>query len=176
MTAEELGCLPDTGMRYELVRGVLVEMTPAGGWHGERAIQIAGPLWSFVYPRNLGQVYIAETGFVLATNPDVVRASDVAFVRSERLPPHDERKGYLPFAPDLAVEVVSPNDRQSDVMDKVLEYLDGGTQLVWVVEPHRRVVTVWTPDRTAHILTDGDELDGGDVLPGFRLSVADIFR
>lgn len=176
ITAEELSQLPDDGCRYELSQGVLVAMPPAGGWHGENSSEISWHLSSFIRPRALGRVYVSETGFVLARDPDVVRAPDVAFVANDRLPPARDREGYLPLAPDLAIEVVSPHDRQSDVMDKVLEYLDAGTRLVWVVEPRRRTVTVWTPDRTARILTEDDELDGGDVLPGFRLSIADIFR
>jgi Uma2 family endonuclease len=176
MTAEELERLPDDGRRYELVRGVLVEMTPAGGWHGENSSEISWHINSFVRPRGLGRVYVSETGFVLARDPDIVRAPDVAFVASDRLPPVRDREGYLPLAPDLAVEVVSPYDRQSDVTDKLLEYLDAGTRLIWVVEPRRRTVTVWTPDRTARILAESDELDGGEVLPGFRLSIAEIFR
>jgi Uma2 family endonuclease len=176
MTAEQLAELPDDGRHYELVRGVLVAVAPAGGRQGENAGQIAGHLWLFAEPRGLGRIYIAETGFILARDPDIVRAPDVSFVRAERLPPLDRREGFLELAPDLAVEVVSPSDRARDVMDKVIEYLDAGVRLVWIVEPRRRIVTIWTPDRTARILTEADELDGGDVLPGFRLPVAQIFR
>jgi Uma2 family endonuclease len=175
MTAEELAQLPVDGRHYELVRGAVVEVTPAGGRQGENAGQIAGHLWVFVQSHGLGRIYVAETGYVLARNPDIVRAPDVSFVRADRLPPEQEREGFLELAPDLVVEVVSPNDRMRDVADKVLEYLDAGVRLVWVVEPRRRTVTVWTPDRRARILTEPDELDGGDVLPGFRLPLVEIF-
>jgi Uma2 family endonuclease len=101
---------------------------------------------------------------------------DVAFVQSDRLPPAEERDRICRFAPDLAVEVVSPTDRYVEVMEKVELYLAAGTRLVWLVEPGRRTVTVYAPGHEPHTLTDEDELDGGDVLPEFRLSVANIFR
>lgn len=176
MTAEDLFALSNDDRRYELVRGVLVEMAPAGGWQGEYSFRVSLNLGIFVEPRGLGQVYVSETGFILARDPDIVRAPDVAFVSAGRLPPVRDREGYLPLAPDLAVEVVSQWDRARDAMDKVLEYLEAGVRLVWVVEPRRRTVTVWTPDRTARVLTETDELDGGKVLPGFRLAVAEVFR
>src|SRR5687768_11750627 len=128
MTAEDLAQLPVDGHHYELVRGALVEVTPAGGRQGENAGQIAGHLWVFVQPRGLGRIYVAETGYVLARNPDIVRAPDVSFVRADRLPPEQEREGYLELAPDLVVEVVSPTDRMRDINDKVLEYLDAGVR------------------------------------------------
>jgi Uma2 family endonuclease len=175
MTAEELFELPDDGRKYELVRGELVEMTPPGGWHGQKTLQIGARLLVHVEPRDLGRVY-AEAGFILARDPDIVRAPDVAFVRADRVPSARDELGYVPVAPDLAIEIVSPNDRASDVLDKVLEYLEHGVRLVWVVDRKRRTVTVWTPDRVARLLGEGDALDGGDVIPGFRLPVADIFR
>lgn len=116
MTAEELALLPDHGHHYELVRGELVELAPIGGRQGENAGQIAGHLWVFVSPRRLGRICVAETGFILARNPDIVRAPDVSLVRADHPPPTHEREGYLEVAPDLVVELVSPSDRTREVL------------------------------------------------------------
>ena len=150
-------------------------MPPAGPRHGEVAGEIYLLLRAYLRSNPIGRAY-TDVGFILARDPDVVRGPDVAFVRNDRLPPPDERDKYFPFAPDLAVEVVSPNDRAGDTLDKVIEYLDAGTRLVWVAHPSRRVVNVYHADRTARLLASGDDLDGGDVLPGFRVTVADIFQ
>ncbi len=175
LTADEFFEMEDDGNIYELVRGELVRMTPPGGWHGEVTIEISWHIRTYLAQNPIGRVY-AETTFLLARDPDIVRAPDVAFVRADRLPPEEEREKYLPLAPDLAVEVVSPGDRAGEINDKVMDYLDAGTRMVWVVHRRRRTITVFNPDRTARVLRESDELDGGDVLPGFRLAVAEIFR
>lgn len=176
MTVEELEQMPDDGYRYDLVRGELVRMSPAGRRHGRVAFTLGFLLAPHVNEQALGELYAAETGFILARDPDLVRAPDVSFVRADRLTGEMSDDGYLNLAPDLAVEVVSPTDRYRQVLEKVMDYLNAGTPLVWVIEPRRRLVTVYTPDQSARILTEQDELDGGDVLPGFRTPVAAIFR
>lgn len=176
ITAEELERMLDDGYRYDLIGGVLVKMCPANFEHGWLAAQIAWLLTAFVRPRRLGIVVGAETGFLLARDPDHVLGPDVAFVRRDRLPPRRERRHYLPLAPDLAVEIVSPSDRTKTVMDKVMEYLDYGVRVVWVVYPVRQTVMVWNGDRTGRLLGETDELDGGEVLPGFRVRVGDLFQ
>ncbi|MDP9363937.1 MAG: Uma2 family endonuclease [Chloroflexota bacterium] len=117
-----------------------------------------------------------RNGLFLAHEPDTVVAPDVAFVRAERLPSPSERRGFSPVVPDLAVEVVSPSDRQAKVDEKVALYLAAGVPLLWVAYPRRRVVRVHRPGREPVELGEGDVLDGEDVLPGFRLPVADVFR
>jgi len=149
---------------------------PANFEHGWLAAQIAWSLLNFIKPRRLGLVVGAETGFKLAVNPDHVLGPDVAFVRADRLPPQRERRRFLPLAPDLAVEIISPSDSARLVTDKVMDYLDHGVPLVWVVDPVRRTITVWNGNRTARLLREADELDGGDVLPDFRVAVAAIFE
>lgn len=176
LTVEDLANLGDTPGRHDLIRGELIRMSPAGARHGELALSIGGYLWSYVREHALGKTYAAETGFILARNPDVLLAPDVAFVRTDRLPPDDEQKGFLNLAPDLVVEVVSPSDRQADGHAKVIEYLRAGVQLVWVVDPVNRDVSVYLPDRTSRILTGDDVLDGGTVLPGFQLPLPEVFR
>lgn len=175
MTVEDLARIGDHEGRYDLIRGEPIRMAPAGWPHGKISLRIGRALLDHVEHERLGEVCGAETGFVLARDPDVVLAPDAAFVRADRLPPEEEQEGFLPLAPDLAVEVVSPSDSSDYVTDKVMEYLDAGTSLVWLVQPRRRIVTVYTPDRIGRVHGEEDELDGGDVLPGFRLPVAEIF-
>jgi len=167
--------MPDDGFRYELVEGNLREMAPAGHQHGRIAINVSTPLAQHVKANNLGVVYAAETGFKLASNPDTVRAPDVAFVRRERVESVGDSEGFWPGAPDLAVEVVSPGDRYTDVEEKVFDWLDAGARLVIVANPRKRLVTVYRSLTDVVVLTEADVLDGGDVVPGFAMSVKDIF-
>lgn len=122
--------------------------------------------------RALGQVVTAETGFVLSDEPPTVRAPDVAFVSQGRLSFDHDR--FAPLAPDLAVEIVSPSNTVSEVQSKVVDYLDAGTQLVWVVEPRSRGITVYHSGKEIRLLTEGDEIEGGAVLPGFRVRVSEL--
>ncbi len=175
ITADDLLRMPDDGFRYELVEGNLREMAPAGHQHGRIAINVSTPLAQHVKANNLGVVYAAETGFKLASNPDTVRAPDVAFVRRERVESVGDSEGFWPGAPDLAVEVVSPGDRYTDVEEKVFDWLDAGARLVIVANPRKRLVTVYRSLTDVVVLTEADVLDGGDVVPGFAMPVKDIF-
>lgn len=176
MTAEELEQLPDDGYhRYELMRGELITMSPTSRRPSRIGLEIGGRILAHVKGQGLGEAYGADAGFILARNPDIVLSPDASYVRAERLQGVDEDH-FLPFAPDLAVEVISPSDRAGAIADKVMEYLDAGTRLLWLIEPRRRTVTVYTPDRSARILTEADELDGGEVLSGFRLPIAELFQ
>ena len=175
MTAEELLEMPDDGFRYELVRGELVKMPPAGRIHGKRGNRVNYSLSAHVYENNLGEVYLAESGFHLASNPDHVLAPDVAFVSKEREEAAPETEGFFPGPPDLAVEVISPSDRYTEVDEKVAEWLAAGTSMVVVVNPRNRTVRVHRPTTDSVLLTEKDTLDGGDVVPGWEMPVADIF-
>jgi Uma2 family endonuclease len=172
-TAEQLFQAPDLG-RCELLRGELIVMSPAGSEHGMIVAEIAGILRDFVKPRALGVVLGAETGFRVASNPDTVLAPDVAFIRADRvgagLP-----KGFFPGPPDLAVEVLSPNDRAGEVFAKVQDWLAAGCASVWLVDPKTQTVTVYGADRKAIMLSSADVLTGGELLPGFNSPVAGIF-
>ncbi len=174
ITADFLLRTPDLGRR-ELVCGELIEMTPAGYEHGSIIIKITGPLWAFVSRTGLGQLSGAETGFHIAHDPDTVRAPDVAFVATERLP-SPLPKGFFPGPPDLAVEVVSPDDRDSRVLAKVQNWLDAGCQVVWLVDPRRQTVQVFQGRSEARVLRLSDTLWGEPLLPGFSLAVAEIFK
>jgi Uma2 family endonuclease len=174
LTAEDLYELPDDGYRYELVRGELRVSEPPGWGHGEISVIIAATLLAYVRPRGLGAV-TGEAGYVLARGPDTVRGPDVTFVAAARRPAPEVEHRYYEGAPDLAVEVLSPDDRASEVAEKVDEYFAAGTRLVWVVNPKTRSVTVHTPDGIARNLRESDTIDGGDVIPGFACSVAELF-
>ncbi len=171
-TAEELLKAGDIG-RCELVRGHLVMMVPAGADHGRIANEMAFRLTQFVRSRKLGAVFAAETGFILSRDPDTVRAPDAAFVRKDRAA--TPSRGYYPGAPDLAVEVVSPDDRPGEVKEKVDEWLGAGTRAVWVVDPETRTVAVHEPGRAARVIGEDGILRGGRVLRGFELPVREIF-
>ncbi len=175
VTAEELERLPNDHMRHELVRGELRTMPPAGGEHGVLVINLSAPLAVHVKGHKLGLVFGAETGFRIAKDPDTVRAPDIAFVRTDRIPAGGVPKSFFPGAPDLAVEIVSPGDTHDEVEEKVQEWLDAGTTQVWVVSPKRRTVTVHRSATDITILTEKDDLSGGPLLPGFSCPVSEIF-
>jgi len=162
--------------RLELIEGVLVVMSPAGGKHGGLAFELAFAVGGFVKEHDLGYVTAAETGYILFKNPhrgDTVLAPDVGYVRADRLPDGLPDQ-YIPLAPDLAIEVVSPNDTASEIHDKVTTYLKYGTRLIWVFYPTSKTVAVHTQAGSHTVDADG-VLDGGEVLPGFTLKVSQIF-
>jgi Uma2 family endonuclease len=176
VTAEDLHRLPPRGGRYSLIKGELRTMPPAGGEHGSVAMHLAASLYQVVSAHNLGRVYAAETGFLLATNPDTVLAPDAAFIRQERVAQIGNITGFIPAAPDLAVEVISPYDTYTEVEEKVSLWLQHGTQMVVVVNPRRLGGTVYRPGRPVLFLTEPDELSGNDVVPGWRVPTQDLFR
>jgi Uma2 family endonuclease len=173
----ELSHLPENSdKRLELIEGVIREMSPSGGKHGGVAGVAYVLIHVHVQQNDLGYCTAAETGYTLYRNPagkDTVRAPDVGFVRAERLP-DGLPSGYIPFAPDLAVEVVSPNDTAQDIHDKVQDYLKYGTPLVWVLYPKTRTAMAHTTQGAITLSAD-DVLDGGDVLAGFRVKLSEIF-
>ena len=175
ITAEQLLRMPHDGHRYELVSGELREMTPAGFDHGEVILRLGELLGPFVRHKGLGRVSGGDPGFVLARDPDTVLAPDLAFICKERLAEKPDTRAFWPGAPDLAVEVMSPNDSMRDVGEKSKAWLEAGTAMVWVVNPEWRTVTVYRSATDIKTLTEDDDLDGQDVLPGFRCRVADIF-
>ena len=175
MTAEELLAMPDDGYHhYELIRGELKTMPPSAHPHGRQANRVNLRMSTYVADNELGETYIADTGFVIERNPDTVLAPDASFVRRERTVEVDDSEVYFPGPPDMAVEVISTHDRLTEVAAKVAQYLDAGTLMVIVVNPRNRTVQVHTPGGVIS-LTEGDTLDGGDVLPGWSMPVADIF-
>ena len=175
MTAEELFELPDDDCRREIVNGLLIHMTPSGAAHGVVTVRIGQYLNEHAAAHELGVCCGAETGFILRRDPDVVRAPDAAFVAGSRIPETGVPTTYWPFAPDLAVEVVSPSDRLADVHVKVAEYFSAGTRQVWIVEPATRTVHAYRGPHDVQVFGADDELTGDDVLPGFRCEVGRLF-
>lgn len=174
MTADELWAMPEDGMRRELVAGELREMSPAGERHGDAVQNISRSLDAHVHARRLGRVR-PEIGYVLESEPDTVRAPGLSFVRADRLSADGPAPGFYRGTPDLAIEVVSPHDRYSEVKAKVREYLAAGTAMVVVVDPEDRTVAVYRPGRDPLNLTEQNVLDGEDVVPGWSMPVRDIF-
>ncbi len=175
ITAEELLHWPDDGHSYELVKGELRMMTPAGFEHGRVAARINLLVGQHVLQNDLGVVLAAETGFTLARNPDTVRAPDVAFVRQDQIPPEDQHHKFAELAPDLVVEVASPSDTRASVEEKVQNYLNAGVRLIWVVYPQTKSVMEYRPETEIRNLIPEDTLQGYDVLPGFRCKVTEFF-
>ncbi len=176
MTAEELLRLPRGQFRYELVNGELRTMSPAGHTHGRIAARLTAPLAQFVWDNGLGEVYGAETGFKLTSNPDTVLAPDIAFIAKQRVEDLGETKGYWPGAPDLAVEVLSPGESGPEVKAKVSQWLGFGAKQVWVVNPKLCTVTVYRSLSDSTTISEQDYLDGADILPGFRIALKRLFE
>jgi Uma2 family endonuclease len=173
LTADELLHLRVPNKRVELVRGVLVVREPAGLRHGEIVMELSRRLANHVAAHALGKVYAAETGFTLARGPDTVRAPDVAFIKSDRVP-KPAPAGFPNLAPDLAVEVLSPDDRPADVLAEVADWLSAGTRLVWVIDPERRLARVYRADGTESGVAEAVVLEGEDVVPGFTCPFSDL--
>jgi Uma2 family endonuclease len=173
MTADELARLPRGCARHELVRGVLRTM-PLIMWLEATVIsEITRSLRTHSEERRLGKVW-GNVGFQLTTDPDTVRAASVVFMRRDRLPPR-EWEGYVPGAPDLAVEVVSPTDLYLDIVDKIADWLDYDARLVFVVNARRLSVVVHRPSQRPQTLGVNDMLDGEDVAPVWSMAVRDLF-
>jgi Uma2 family endonuclease len=175
MTAEDLLDLPDDGNQYELSEGELIVMSPASYWSSMVAAAILSRIRQFVLANRLGIVAGADGGMILRRGPDTLRAPDVSFVRRDRVPPGIARGGFIPVAPDLAVEVLSPSDRFSQVNRKIRDYFAAGTRLVWVIDPDDRTAMVYHPDRPVEIVAPEGALDGEDILAGFSLSLAGLW-
>lgn len=174
-TAEDLLLMPDDDADYELIEGLLHPMSPATGEHGEVEVAFIFYLGDHVRPHRLGKLYTGDTGFVFARDPDTVLCPDVAFVRADRLPPRSQRQRFMPVIPDLVVEVLSPSNTPREVADKVRRYLDAGVRLVLVADARQRTVIAHAPDKAPREYGPADILDGGAVLPDFRVAVADLF-
>jgi Uma2 family endonuclease len=174
VTIDEVEHLPD-GQRYDLIRGRLSTSLLAGRRHGRISSRLGFLLTAYAANHG-GEAYGAETGFILARNPDTLLGPDVAYIRPERITHDLPEDGYLPIAPDLAVEVLSPSNTRAEMAEKIDAYLTGGTVFVWVVDPVRKTASVHMHDCAVQVLGVGETLDGGDVLPGLRVAVADIFR
>lgn len=171
-TVEEIEHLPDDEHRYALIRGELYRMPPPKFRHGRIALAVGAPLFQFVEEYGLG-VVTDQSGFMLEREPDTLLGPDLAFIRSARVPADED--AYPMLAPDLVVEVASPSQTSPSIEEKTSLYLEAGVRLVWIIDPIHRAVRVRRADGTSQLLSEQDERDGEDVLPGFRLTVARLF-
>ena len=175
MTADELWRYGHEPYRTELIAGRLVEMEPAGALHGVLAARICALLAVHVRTHALGAVFGAETGFVLESDPDTVRAPDASFVSCERVAATGIPTGYWPGPPDVAFEVTSPGDRRGEVQSKTRSWLQARTRAVIIIDPTKRLVTVHRPGMAVTSFSGAQQLDLDDVLPGFAPSVDELF-
>jgi Uma2 family endonuclease len=175
VTSNEFLTHPAAAGPSELVRGEVRVMTPASGAHGVIAGTIFAALNAFVDAHQLGVCFPDNTGFLLPGLGDTVRSPDAAFVRAGQLPREGIGLGWIPAAPDLVVEILSPTETPSDLEEKIRDYRAAGTRLIWVIDPIRRSVSIWSENAADRWHSELDVLDGGDVLPGFTISVAKLF-
>jgi Uma2 family endonuclease len=174
ITGDELLALGDIG-RCELVEGKIVMLSPTGGPQGGIEVNFAVALATFVRPRNLGLVRSGEVGIYTHRDPDTVRGADVLYISKERAAKLNPA-GYMDVAPDLIVEVLSPDDRMSEVLQKLREYFDIGVQLVWIADPATRTVYAYRSLTEVRLFAESEVLPGDQVLPGFSVSVAELFQ
>jgi Uma2 family endonuclease len=178
MTADEFYDwvhLPENANKwFELVRGEVIELPPPLKRHGAVCMNVGWVLGSYVRQRGKGYLTGNDSGVILERDPDTVRGPDVALYEDARAFAELHPK-YGEVPPVLAVEVLSPNDRADRVTRKIMDYLRNGVGLVWLIDPEARTVTVYLPDRAPCLVEEGQELDGGEALPGFRCRVAEFF-
>ena len=179
MTAQELLELSSRaeseGRSFELLDGVLVEIAPMGGPHGQIMSRTSHILNTYVDAGGFGVVLDGDVGIVLGRGPDRVRAPDVCYFAQGRLPGNRAPDGYQEIIPDLIVEIISPSDRAGEVLDKIQEWLRAGTRLVWALYPQSRSIAAYEPSGTARVYAESDTISADPVLPGFSAHVGDFF-
>lgn len=175
-TEADLERLSLEGLRYELIRGELIEMPPAGFYHGALTDLLTSRVSVYVQDNDLGMGTAAETGFKTGQDPDTVMAPDWAFIAKDRLPAEWPRKGFMPVVPDLVLETRSPEDTKREVINKAQEWLSAGVRIVWALDPLARTLTVYRPGEEPQALGPNDTLSGEEVLPGFTYPLNKLFR
>ncbi len=173
LTAEEFWRLPDAGGKMELVDGEVRTMVPVGGEHGVLQATLGSMFRD--HAKQHGGKSMVETGFILRRQPDLVRAPDVSWVSPGRVPTQDRDK-FWPGAPDLAVEVVSPDDSAKEIEAKVLEYLAAGSQWAWVVYPATRAIHVYRPGGAARVYSDRETIEAPDAPDGLTVALAEVLE
>lgn len=181
MTADEFFNSP-FARGFELINGKVVpkgnsfveEDMPTGALHGVVTDELQSRISQFVRENKLGRVFAAETGFILSEG--TVRGIDISFVGKDKIAEFGIPEKFFPTAPDLAIEVISPGNTFDEIQDKIEEYLSGGTKLVWIVYPKKKMVQVYRNNNIVNILRESDELSGEDVLPNFTVKLSEIFE
>lgn len=173
LTAEDLYTMPRDGRKYELIEGELI-VSPAGMQHEEIGAELLFLIRMFMGQQRIGKVFGSSVGYELPSGD--LLSPDVSVVKSDRLPGGKSPEGFGQFAPDLAVEIISPSDSMTVVEDKVEIYLKNGTQLIWVINPKLRRATIYRADGTVAVVRADGKLDGEAVLPGFSCALADVLK
>lgn len=174
MTAEEFWHSPLNGKQTELVCGRVKDRSLPGIRHGMVSAALGSLLYSWAHSFRCGRIGL-RAGCITAHNPDTVRGPDILYIRANRVPPDGTPDGFWPFAPDLAVEIVSRGETGDEVSEKVREYFSAGTLLVWVIHPCTHSIVVYAPDGVARTYSENSTLERPDLLPGFSCKVAELF-
>ncbi len=176
LTAEEFAALPDTGPNTELVRGRIIELPPTNFLHGLVCGQILIQLGNAASRSGLGRVIANDSGVVTQRDPDSVRGPDVAYYSNAKIPPAEKQRGYPEQPADLIVEVRSPSDRWSKMVQKAAEYLAAGVLIVMVLDPDTKSAHVFHADQPTRVLGPDETLTFPDLLPDFAVRVGSIFE
>lgn len=174
-TIEEFKRLPLEGRRWELRDGKVVQMEPHYFAANVVTGHVLGLVWNHVEAHDLGWVLGPGCGFRLWPGRETVRVTDVSFTRHHRVPDRKEWNDFPRNAPDLTVEVLSSAERTASALDRIAMFLAAGTLRIWLVDPECRLITLFHPDRGPAVLSAGDTLCEDEVLPGFSVSVQEIF-
>jgi Uma2 family endonuclease len=174
MTGEELSRRPDLNP-CELVNGRVVPMAPAGHLHGAAESRLDVKLALYAETTGAGRVMVGEVGIYTRRNPDTVRGADIVFMSQERYA-RCGPSAYLDVAPELVVEILSPEDRPGPMKEKIQEYLSVGVDRVWFIDPRRQRVLVYRSSKQVETLGTGDILRDEEILPGFSLPLSELFR
>jgi len=174
LTAEEFLALPDE-WNYELVDGELLERKQMGGYSSGVASRVSHLLQTFNDAHKLGFTVDSSATYRCFASPKTLRRPDISFIRYGRLPGGELPQGFITVPPDLAVEVISPNDLADEVAEKIQEYLAAAFPLVWVIYPRARTVHVYRPGHPTVMLTENDNITGDPIIPGFACPVREFF-
>lgn len=176
MTAAAFALIGRDEWRYELVRGELIRLSPAGLPHGKIASRLNRWLGQFIEDHGLGETFIGEASFLLSTSPDTVRCPDFSFVSQTRLQALGPLERIFPGAPDLAAEILSPNDRYPQVREKIVEYFSAGARIVMILDPRQESIAIHRSPTEQQVLSKPDTLTIPDMFPGWSVPVAKFFQ
>lgn len=176
ITGEELLAMGSAAHLSELIEGRITYMSPVGVLHGNYEGNFYEHLKTFVRKNKLGKVVVGEVGVYITRDPDTIRAADVAYISNERYAKRDPQKGYLNVAPELVVEILSPDDRWNDVNQKMRDYFSIDVQLIWIADPETQTVYAYRSMTDVREFKMGDTLTGDDIVPGFNVAIAKLFE
>jgi Uma2 family endonuclease len=175
LTASQFAALPTTDHPQELVAGRVVDMPSPQTPHGQVVFNLAFLLKSYLKQHDIGRAWGAESGLVTSREPDSVRGMDAAFCSYARWPKGESQRGYAEIAPELVIEVLSPEDRWPRVLKKITEYFDAGVLVVCTIDPELKTVQIHAHGSSARTLRTDDQFELPDILPGFSCRVSEFF-